>query len=420
MDIEQQYDVVVLGGGAAGVAAAIGAVQAGASCLLVERNGSLGGQATNANISSYCGFYTRGKEPRQIVKGVGQMVLDELKKLDGCQFRLSSVQNAIITFDEEKLKFAMDRLVQSCEGLRVLLHCRCVGAVTDPATGEVQAIRCVDDEQSYLFRAKAFVDASGDGNLAHLAGAHVRFGNGEGGGYMSTRVLRLDHVSPEASFKPDALKKAFAQAKADGFDRLTKLSGIAFRTAPDTVYAILPSVAVPSLDAETLTRCEMDTRAQSQQYEEAFRRYLPGMENCRLVSTGYKLGLRDTRHLVGEHILTEQEVLEAVKQPDGVACGAWPCEMHTKVDEMAGYLWVKDDDYYHIPLRSLHSENVGNLWGAGRLVSADEVAFASVRVMGIGFGTGHAAGVAAARQAQCGKADAQEVRQELLRQGAFL
>ncbi len=420
MVIEREYDIIVLGGGAAGVAAAIGAAQAGASCLLVERNGSLGGQATNANVASYCGFYTHGKEPLQVVKGVGQMVLDELQKLGGCQFRLSSAQNAIITFDEEKLKFTLDRLVSRWDNLHLLLHCRCVGAVTDPTTGAVQAIRCMDDEQSYLFRAKSFVDASGDGNLAHLAGAHLRFGNGSGSGYMSTRVMRLDHVAPEASFKPDVLKKAFEQAKADGYDLLTKVSGIVFRTAPDTAYAILPSVAVPSLDAETLTRCEINTRAQSQQYEEAFRRYLPGMENCRLVSTGHSLGLRDTRHLIGEYTLSSHDVLEAVKQPDGVACGAWPCEMHTKLEEMPGYLWVKDDDYYHIPLRCLHSENIPNLWGAGRLVSADPIAFASVRVMGIGFGTGQAAGVAAAQQALSGKVDAQTVRQELIRQGAFL
>ena len=120
----------------------------------------------------------------------------------------------------------------------------------------------------------------------------------------------------------------------------------------------------------------------------AFRKYLPGMEHCRLVSSGYKLGIRDTRHLVGEHILTAEEVLGAVKQPDTIARGAWPCEMHTDINRMADYLWVKDDGYYDIPLRCLKSRSTANLWGAGRLVSADAVAFASVRVMGIGFATG--------------------------------
>ena len=125
MEKVQSYDVVVVGGGAAGIAAAVGAAQAGAACLLVERNGSLGGQATNANVASYCGFFTHSNPPQQIVRGVGQQVLELLHELgayDG--YRLSSVQNAIVTLDEEALKYALDLLVQRYSGLKVLLHCR--------------------------------------------------------------------------------------------------------------------------------------------------------------------------------------------------------------------------------------------------------------------------------------------------------
>ena len=175
-----------------------------------------------------------------------------------------------------------------------------------------------------------------------------------------------------------------------------------------------------ALNAETLTACEMNTRAQCQEYVAAFRKYLPGMEHCRLVSSGYKLGIRDTRHLVGEHILTAEEVLGAVKQPDTIARGAWPCEMHTDINRMADYLWVKDDGYYDIPLRCLKSRSTANLWGAGRLVSADAVAFASVRVMGIGFATGQAAGVAAAFLAAGRGTPVSEIQAELRRQGACI
>ena len=253
-----------------------------------------------------------------------------------------------------------------------------------------------------------------------MAGAELRFGDGAGGGYLSTKMMRLDHVGLEAKFAPAVLEEAIQRAKAEGFHRLTKESGIVFRTAPDTAYAILPSVAVPALDAETLTACEMNTRAQCQEYVAAFRKYLPGMEHCRLVSSGYKLGIRDTRHLVGEHILTAEEVLGAVKHPDTVARGAWPCEMHTDINRMADYLWVKDDGYYDIPLRCLKSRSTANLWGAGRLVSADAVAFASVRVMGIGFATGQAAGVAAAFLAAGRGTPVSEIQAELRRQGACI
>ena len=208
MEKVQSYDVVVVGGGAAGIAAAVGAAQAGAACLLVERNGSLGGQATNANVASYCGFFTHSNPPQQIVRGVGQQVLELLHELgayDG--YRLSSVQNAIVTLDEEALKYALDLLVQRYSGLKVLLHCRMISAQTSP-DGSIQSIHCVDDEGTYEFRAKAFVDASGDGNLAHLAGAELRFGDGAGGGYLSTKMMRLDHVGLEAKFAPAVLEEA--------------------------------------------------------------------------------------------------------------------------------------------------------------------------------------------------------------------
>mgnify|MGYP000252553524 CR=1 FL=1 len=421
MEKVQSYDVVVVGGGAAGIAAAVGAAQAGAACLLVERNGSLGGQATNANVASYCGFFTHSNPPQQTCKGVLASRYWSCFMSWGLMTAIGSplYKNAIVTLDEEALKYALDLLVQRYSGLKVLLHCRMISAQTSP-DGSIQSIHCVDDEGTYEFRAKAFVDASGDGNLAHLAGAELRFGDGAGGGYLSTKMMRLDHVGLEAKFAPAVLEEAIQRAKAEGFHRLTKESGIVFRTAPDTAYAILPSVAVPALDAETLTACEMNTRAQCQEYVAAFRKYLPGMEHCRLVSSGYKLGIRDTRHLVGEHILTAEEVLGAVKQPDTIARGAWPCEMHTDINRMADYLWVKDDGYYDIPLRCLKSRSTANLWGAGRLVSADAVAFASVRVMGIGFATGQAAGVAAAFLAAGRGTPVSEIQAELRRQGACI
>ena len=420
MKKQESYDVIVVGGGAAGIAAAIGALKAGSKCLLVERNGSLGGQATHSNVASYCGFFTHGDEPRQIVRGVGQEVLDKLRGLGAYEhFVLSPAKNAIIPFDEEKLKYAMDLLALEYN-LEVLLHCRMIRANLTENGGRIVSIECVDDENQYEFTAAAFVDATGDGNLAYQAGAHIRFGDGAGGGCMSTKMMRIDHIDPDVRFSPPELERIMLKAKQDGYTSLTKEAGIIFRTAPDTAYAILPSVAVPSLDAATLTACEMSTRKQCQEYLEVFRKYMKGMEHARLVSTGAKLGIRDTRHIIGEYILRADEVLGAVKQEDGIARGAWPCEMHKDINKMPAYQWVKDDDYYEVPLGALKSRNIENLWAGGRVISADPVAFASVRVMGTGFATGQAAGVAAACQQQRQRVAAAEVQEELKRQGACI
>lgn len=415
----KRYDVVVVGGGASGIAAAIGAAKAGASCLLVERYGCLGGQATTANVSSYCGFFTHGENPVQIVKGVGEEVLAELHKLgfyDG--YRLSPVGNAIVVLDQEATKFALDEVI-SHYPIDVLLHCRMVKVESDVEKGEIYKIFCVDDQETYEFSAGAFVDATGDANLSYLAGAEFRYGDGKGNGQASTRVMRLDRVPADVSFKPAVLESIFTQAKKDGYQHLTKESGIVFRAGEDTVYAILPSVWIPDLSAETLTACEMNTRRQAQEYLEAFRKYLPGMENCRLVSTAIQLGLRDTRHILGEKTLTGEQVLHGEKQKDSVARGAWPCEMHTEINKIANYAFVDNDEYYSIPLGCLQAKNWKNLWCGGRIISADPLAFASVRVMGCGFATGQAAGVAATLYQKKG-CTVNAVQKELLRQGALL
>lgn len=413
----KKYDVIVVGGGSAGVAAALGAVKAGASCLLVERNGSLGGQATNSNVASYCGFFTHGDNPKQIVNGIGGEILKQLKELGGEEFKLSTTKNAIITFDEEILKYTLDMLVKRYD-LEVLLHCRMIKANMTDDGKRICSIECVDDVNWYEFEADTFVDASGDGNLAYLSGAKIRFGNGEGGEYLSSKIMRIDHISPEVNFAPAILEKAIKQAKIDGYKHLTKEAGIVFKTADDTAYAILPSVDIASLDAHSMTKYEMETREQCHDYIEVFRKYIPGMESARLVSTGNKIGIRDTRHIIGEYTITKDDVLGAVKHQDGIARGAWPCEMHNEITKMLTYLWVPDNDYYDIPLRALKARNIKNLWCGGRVISADPVAFASVRVMGTSFATGHAAGVAAALNSGEKKASSYEIQKELNRQGA--
>lgn len=418
MERGKNYDVIVVGGGAAGLAAAIGAKEAGASCLLIERNASLGGQVTSANVANYCGFFTRGRqEPRQIVYGVGNEVLEELREMGYYNgYTLSSVKNAIIPLDVEATKVSLERVIWRHD-VEFLLHCRMVEPVMDEAGETITGVRCVDDQGFCEFSARAFVDASGDAALGYLAGAPYRYGDGKGGSQMATRIMRVDHVDPSVKFPPAEIEKVILQAKAEGYQHLSKESGIIFRTHPDTVEVVLPSVEVPDLGAKTLTACEVDTRRQCQEYLEVFRKYVPGMENCRLVWTGERLGLRDTRHPECEYTITSQDVLDAVKQADSIARGAWPCEMHLDKNKMASYVFVKDDDYYEIPLRSLKVKKVKNLWAAGRGIGADPMAFASVRVMGTGFATGQAAGVAAALwRNEAGDVDT--IRRELLRQDA--
>ena len=124
--------------------------------------------------------------------------------------------------------------------------------------------------------------------------------------------------------------------------------------------------------------------------------------------------------MVGLYTLTGEDVVRAVKRPDAVARGGWMPEIHRDPNKMGEYIPVEKGSYFDIPLSALRSIQLENLYGAGRAVSADEVAFASIRVMGTGFATGHAAGVAAAVKARTGEAEIKKVREELLRQNALI
>ncbi len=417
MKQKRHYDVIVVGGGASGIAAAIGARKTGADVLLIERYGSLGGQATNANVMNYCGFFLRKEKDEQIVFGVGEELLQKLKTMGYYDRPIrSSVGNVIIPLDMEAAKLAFDLLCEEY-GLDYLLHCTVIGVRKDEAESRILSVVCADDQSSYEFTADSFVDASGDGNLGYLAGAPFRFGDGNGGGQMSTRIINIGSIGPLTRFSPEMIEEVILKAKADGIFPLTKESGIMMRMPNGSALAVLPSVEVPALDAETLTRCEVDTRKQEFAYLEAFRRYMPGMEHAHIISGGSVLGLRDTRHLTCEYELKGEDVLNAKKYEDSVARGAWPCEMHTDVNKMAEYIFIKDNDYYSIPLRCLKVQKLSNLWCAGRTICADPVAFASVRVMGTGFATGHAAGVAAALSVSA-VPPVSRIQDELVRQNA--
>ncbi len=184
------------------------------------------------------------------------------------------------------------------------------------------------------------------------------------------------------------------------------------------VCALIPSVMPEGLSARELTRMEQELREQAVSYAAALKRYMPGMEHSELVMIGPSIGLRETRKLVGRTQLTGEDVLSGRRRADGIARGGWKPEIHRSMTKMATYLAVKEGSWFDIPMGALQSETLENLYGAGRMIWADDTAFAAVRVMGTCFATGHAAGVAAALQADLGQIPCVEkVRAELQKQG---
>ena len=270
-------------------------------------------------------------------------------------------------------------------------------------------------------RGASFVDASGDGNLAHLAGAAVSVTAPEQR-QVATLSMRIGGVRADAVISSDLMRDAVAAHNATHERKLLRDHGpVARLPLSGELTMQIVDQRVDALDARDLTRAEIDARVQAWEYLSAFRERLDGWERAYLVATGPQIGIRGSRRLVGRDAVTRDDVLSARRRPESVIarCG-WPIEEHHGVG-VTRYTPIKDKAFYEIPLDALHSVDRVNLWAAGRLVSCDPHAYCSLRVMGTAFATGHAAGVAAALQSRDGAVpSAEAVQRELRGQGAML
>jgi glycine/D-amino acid oxidase-like deaminating enzyme len=414
-----RYDVVVCGGGAAGVGAAIGAARTGARVALLEQAPFLGGAATRSGVLTYCGFWTQAEPPQTAVGGVGAEVLSALDALGGMSgpMRTEGTRVVIALIEPEAVKIALDRLCAAA-GVDVILHGRLAAAESDAAT--VRSAIALDHEGTFALDAAAFVDASGEADLAQRAGAATRYGDNEGLVQNGTLAMRIGGVPRDADISRAVWAGAVRDAKGRGAKRMTKERGLVARL-PNSgeIVAFLADEAYDARDARSTSEAERHAREQAWAYIEAIRA-LPGHEQAYLIATGPAIGTRESRHVIARAPLRADVVLDARIPPDTVALGAWPVEGHPGPGLPSAWRRLRDDAAYGIELDALASATHANLFAAGRVIDADADAFASARVMGTAFATGHAAGVAAALVADGRTADATAVRAELLRQNGIL
>ncbi|MCI2422417.1 FAD-dependent oxidoreductase [Saccharopolyspora sp. K220] len=410
----QHYEVIVAGGGSAGVAAAIGASRAGARTLLVERGPCLGGAATLRNVVTYCGLYTRD-EKRQAVFGVAEEVLGELRAM-GAISEPTRFTAVAAVFDPESVKRVCDELCARA-GVDVLLHTHLLGADRDG--DRVTSVRVADHSGIREFTARAFVDATGEADLGHHAGAEVRYGN-DGWVQNGTLGVRFGGIPADVEVTRDAIGTAVRAAKKAGVANLTAETGLIARMPiSGDLITYLADEGYDARNAADTTRAEIGARRQAQAYLQVIRS-VSGCAEAYIVSTGPEMGTRESRHLVGRYQLTEKEVVCPGPVDNAVAIGAWPIEYHPAPGIPSEWKFIGDPGYYGIPLDVLHSRDTANLFAAGRTVDGDRGAGASLRAMGTAFATGHAAGVGAALAARDGDVGTAAVRAELNRQGARL
>jgi len=408
-----RYDVVVAGGGSAGVGAAVGAARAGAKVLLLERHGCLGGAAAVRNVLTLCGLYTLGEDCRMVVGGVGAEVVEALKARQAItgphRFR-----GVFSCFDPEAMKVVLDDLVAGA-GVDMRFGATLSGATRDG--GRISAVEWTDHGGTHEVQAGAFVDCTGDGDLAHLGGASTRYGNADGVN-LGTLGTRFGGIPADVTVTAPQIAEAVAAA---GFapGTVTKDKCVIVRLpGSNDMVLYLASADYDPRDAASLSRAEMDVRRQAWAYLDAIRT-VQGCGDAYLVSTGPEIGTRESRHLNCQRQFTWGDIEGRATFDDTIALGAWGAEWHDRGTYVSSFDYPPEKGAYEIPLSCLYSVDTDNLFCAGRLADGDRKGGAAIRVMGTAMATGQAAGVAAA-QVAAGAFSPGSVRDVLRGQGAKL
>ena len=407
----EDYDVVVTGGGAAGTVAAIASARLGARTLLIERNHCLGGAATMRNVLTWCGLYTLAKPPLLVVVGFAEEVRRRHRSLGGLG-DVMSFRGVFVPFDPETLKFVFDELCVA-SGVDVRFGCSVIDATRDG--NRIIDVTTANHGGRETFSARAFIDCSGDGNLAFLGGASTRYGNPDSVN-LGTLGCRFGGIPSDVTITVDQVIEAIAvQDFAE--TAVTKDRSVIVRLprSSDLVVYLASSDFDPR-DSQSLSRAEIDVRKQAWNYLKAIQT-IPGCENAYLAATGPEIGTRESRRINARTQLTWDDVTSRRQHVDSIALGAWGAEWHDRTTFKSDFDYPPDRASYQIPLGCLQGKDTDNLFCAGRLADGDRKAGAAIRVMGTSMATGQAAGTAAALLAK-GDLSAETVRSTLQSQGA--
>jgi hypothetical protein len=430
--VHGEYDVVVLGGGPAGMAAAVAAARSGRSTLLVERYGFLGGMGTAAGVTNFCGLHANVHgEIRQVVHGVADGLLQRIARLGGLNTPHALFGKTVAqAYDTAAYKIAADDLLLSA-GVEILFHALAAGVLMD-SQRRVQALLVETKSGRRAILGRAFVDASGDGDLAAWAGAPYDKGDGHGNMLYPSTMFRLNGIDPERAGKAwEVIPKLMLQAEAEGryqFPRKTPIvrpqkSGIEWRVNL-TQLANREGNAMDGTDARELSDAEVLGRRQIASVA-GFLREVPGFEQSYIVDIAPQVGIRETRRVRGLYQLTEPDVLDCASFDDTIGVNGWPLELHLKGD--VEFRWPKIPEsrgFNHLPYRMTVPQGLDNVWIAGRCASMSHEAQSAARVTGACFVMGEAAGVAAHLALQAGSTneaiDVSALQSRLAENGAYL
>jgi FAD dependent oxidoreductase len=427
LSCDDSFDVIVVGGGPSGCAAATAASREGARTLLIEASGCLGGSGTSALVPAWCPFSDKEKI---IYRGLAEKVFTRAK--EGMAHVKSDALDWV-PIDAERLKRVYDDLVTEA-GVTVLFQTMLSHVVSD-ASGRVTSIVATNKSRLRAWSAKVFVDCTGDADLVAWAGGDFHKGNAEGKRLMpATHCFLLANVDEEAYkngpwLGPKNPKSPIFEILGSGKYPLIPDSHCCHNlVGPGTVgFNAGHLFEVDNTDPASVSSALMLGRKIAVQFRDALAEYHPAFANAFLVATGSQVGIRETRRIVGDYILTLGDYLARRSFPDEICRNSYFIDIHWAKEEVAKdpaqhKQWEKSCVHYGageshgIPYRCLTPVGLINVLVAGRSVSCEQVVQGSIRVMPVCLAMGEAAGLAAAIAARSAEKDVHAVDTDHLRQ----
>lgn len=415
----KNYDVIVIGGGTAGVMAAVAAARGGAKTLIVEKDSHLGGTAVYGipflGIVSGHGDIING--------GMVQELISRLCKEDfsfgiarGAHWNIPEEYEFSLTpFDPEGLKFVFQEMCEEA-GVQVLFNAILLDAALE--NGAVREISVCTKAGIEKLGAKVFIDCTGDGDLVAKAGGRFQ----ETSAVQNSSILfhlgnvdltafrqaleEEDHVLGKGSWHtriieqskktgaPKTLVHMAGHLKPFEDERTITFTAVSYRDGEIHLNATRVA-GVDGTDPWQVSKAEFTERRHVMETYLAMKKTVPGFENATLLFTS-PLGIRQSRNIVGDYTVTREDVLGAATFEDGVARGAYPIDIHDPKGGRTQFQFIKDGGSYEIPFRAMLPKDMDGVIVAGRCISADHNAHGTVRIMGCVLSQGEAAGTAAA------------------------
>ncbi len=420
--VVKEYDIVVVGGGLTGVAAAIAAARLNKRVIILEKSATFGGAATNCLVNPFMGSATeKDGKSLQLSRGIFSEIIDTLNAKNAYKSNGGTGE-----FDEETLKNVLTDMVIS-SGADIVFHAEM--ATVQAENGTVESVTVYYKGNEYIFKAKYFIDATGDANLSFAAGFPFRLGRETDSLCQPmTLCFRVANVNMDLMFGGQwgEISPLYKRFKKEGKIKNPREDVLAFTTPHYGVLNFNSTRVVKKnpTDLFDVTAAEIESRKQAQELFAFLKENFTAFKDAYISSTAQEIGIRESRMIDGEHILTVEELKDCKMFRDRIAVGNYDIDIHNPDGSGTSHYFFPKGKYYSVPYPCLIPKGSKNLLVAGRSISVVHEVQASIRIMPIVCTLGQAAGTAAALSADgettVGNVDIKKLQQTLLDNEAFL